>query len=108
MLLTPARRPPKRAQDDGRERYVFFSFPHTAISATGDVGVISRPNRPGDSCACGALAKVGGGARTLPARAATRARWALHTHAYLRLPLPAAASCSAWIATPSTLILSHL
>ncbi|KIY94340.1 low-co2 inducible protein lcib, partial [Monoraphidium neglectum] len=44
--------------DDGRERYVFFSFPHTAISATGDLGVISRPNRPGDSCACGALAKA--------------------------------------------------
>jgi hypothetical protein len=37
---------------------VFFSFPHTAINDAGELGVISRPNRPGDSCACGALAKV--------------------------------------------------
>jgi len=45
-------------QEDGRERYVFFSFPHTAINDAGEQGVISRPNRPGDSCACGALAKA--------------------------------------------------
>jgi hypothetical protein len=42
---------------------VFFSFPHTAINESGELGVISRPNRPGASCACGALAKVGGAAR---------------------------------------------
>jgi hypothetical protein len=55
----PATRPsPPKPQEDGRERYVFFSFPHTAINDAGDLGVISRPNRPGKSCACGALAKV--------------------------------------------------
>jgi hypothetical protein len=43
----------------GRERYVFFSFPHIAIDSTGKVGVISRPNRPGASAACGALLAVG-------------------------------------------------
>jgi hypothetical protein len=42
---------------DGRERYVFFSFPHIGIDAMGTVGAIPRPGRPGDSCACGALAK---------------------------------------------------
>ncbi|GBF93708.1 hypothetical protein Rsub_06811 [Raphidocelis subcapitata] len=44
--------------EDGRERYVFFSFPHTAIDGGGELGAISRPNRPGKSCACGALAKA--------------------------------------------------
>ncbi|KAL4431647.1 hypothetical protein ABPG77_001489 [Micractinium sp. CCAP 211/92] len=39
----------------GKERYVFFSFPHIAIGSNGDVGAISRPNRPGASSACGAL-----------------------------------------------------
>ncbi len=43
----------------GKERYVFFSFPHIAIDSTGKVGVISRPNRPGASAACGALLAVG-------------------------------------------------
>jgi hypothetical protein len=42
----------------GKERYVFFSFPHIGIDADGKVGNISRPGRPGDSCACGALAKA--------------------------------------------------
>jgi hypothetical protein len=42
---------------DGRERYVFFSFPHIAIDATGAVGALYRPGRPGVSCACGAMAK---------------------------------------------------
>jgi len=42
----------------GRERYVFFSFPHIAIDAAGNVGAISRPGRSGTSCACGALAKA--------------------------------------------------
>lgn len=40
----------------GRERYVFFSFPHISVDARARQGVISRPGRPGDSCACGALA----------------------------------------------------
>ena len=39
----------------GKERYVFFSFPHIAIDAAGAVGAIARPGRPGGSCACGAL-----------------------------------------------------
>eukprot|EP00200_Dunaliella_tertiolecta_P007906 CAMPEP_0202374188 /NCGR_PEP_ID=MMETSP1127-20130417/5069_1 /ASSEMBLY_ACC=CAM_ASM_000462 /TAXON_ID=3047 /ORGANISM="Dunaliella tertiolecta, Strain CCMP1320" /LENGTH=415 /DNA_ID=CAMNT_0048971285 /DNA_START=57 /DNA_END=1304 /DNA_ORIENTATION=- len=39
----------------GKEQYVFFSFPHIAIDSAGEVGKISRPNRPGASCACGAL-----------------------------------------------------
>ncbi|GAX83977.1 hypothetical protein CEUSTIGMA_g11402.t1 [Chlamydomonas eustigma] len=43
--------------DAGRERYVFFSFPHIAIDGEGKVGSISRPGRPGRSCACGALQK---------------------------------------------------
>ena len=36
---------------------MFFSFPHIAIDAAGNVGAISRPGRAGTSCACGALAK---------------------------------------------------
>ena len=39
----------------GKERYVFFSMPHIAIDSDGNVGGISRPNRPGASSACGAL-----------------------------------------------------
>ena len=39
----------------GKERYTFFSFPHISIDAAGNVGAISRPGRPGASCACGAL-----------------------------------------------------
>ncbi|GFR41691.1 hypothetical protein Agub_g2438 [Astrephomene gubernaculifera] len=39
----------------GKERYVFFSFPHIAIDSEGKVGAVSRPNRPGASAACGAL-----------------------------------------------------
>ncbi|CAG9460391.1 unnamed protein product [Pedinophyceae sp. YPF-701] len=39
----------------GKERYVFFSFPHIAIDATGKVGPIVRPGRPKVSGACGAL-----------------------------------------------------
>lgn len=31
-------------------------MPHIAVDAAGRQGVISRPGRPGDSCACGALA----------------------------------------------------
>ena len=41
--------------DHGRERYVFWAFPHIAIDPQGNVGRIRRPGRKGDSCACGAL-----------------------------------------------------
>ncbi len=41
----------------GRERYVFFSFPHIGIDSAGKVSAIARPGRAGTSCACGALAK---------------------------------------------------
>ncbi|KAL4426266.1 hypothetical protein ABPG77_009881 [Micractinium sp. CCAP 211/92] len=41
----------------GKERYVFFSFPHISINSRGEVGPMSRPGRPGQSCACGALIK---------------------------------------------------
>ena len=44
------------SQSTGRERYVFFAFPHIAINSAGEVGAISRPGRAGKSCACGALA----------------------------------------------------
>jgi len=43
------------SEGSGKERYVFFSFPHIAIDAEGEVGAISRPGRPGASTACGAL-----------------------------------------------------
>lgn len=43
------------SRTSGKERYVFFSFPHISIDAKGEVGAISRPGRPGMSCACGAL-----------------------------------------------------
>lgn len=45
-----------QAQGTGKERYVFFAFPHIAIDSTGELGAISRPGRPGVSCACGAMA----------------------------------------------------
>ncbi len=40
---------------NGRERYVYFSLPHIAIDDQGEIGVCSRPGRPGTSGACGAL-----------------------------------------------------
>jgi len=39
----------------GRERYVFFSFPHIAIDSEGNLGAVARPGRAGRSCACGPL-----------------------------------------------------
>lgn len=39
----------------GKERYVFFSFPHIGIDSTGVVGAIHRPGRANSSAACGAL-----------------------------------------------------
>eukprot|EP00878_Enallax_costatus_P000335 GHUV01000414.1.p1 GENE.GHUV01000414.1~~GHUV01000414.1.p1 ORF type:complete len:449 (+),score=146.99 GHUV01000414.1:109-1455(+) len=44
--------------ENGKERYVFFSFPHIAIDSEGKIGAIARPNRPGASAACGALIKT--------------------------------------------------
>ena len=40
---------------DGKERYVFYSFPHIAIDGEGRVGVCEREGRCGESGACGAL-----------------------------------------------------
>jgi len=40
---------------DGKERYVFYSFPHIAIDDKGRIGVCAREGRHGDSSACGAL-----------------------------------------------------
>lgn len=48
---------PLAASQGGRERYVFFSFPHVAQDSTGEMGSISRPGRAKKSCACGALLK---------------------------------------------------
>jgi hypothetical protein len=45
-------------QASGKERYVFFSFPHIGIDAEGVVGNISRPGRSSISCACGAVIKA--------------------------------------------------
>jgi hypothetical protein len=46
------------SKGSGKERYVFFSFPHISIDSRGTIGDISRPGRPGSSCACGALNKA--------------------------------------------------
>jgi hypothetical protein len=46
------------SKGSGKERYVFFSFPHISVDARGEIGTISRPGRPGSSCACGALNKA--------------------------------------------------
>ncbi|GAB4823828.1 hypothetical protein N2152v2_010874 [Parachlorella kessleri] len=45
-------------ETSGKERYVFFSFPHIGIDSKGVVGNISRPGRSGMSCACGAVIKA--------------------------------------------------
>ena len=44
--------------ESGKERYVFLSFPHIALSPYNDPGVLCRPGRPGKSSACGALLKA--------------------------------------------------
>lgn len=44
--------------ESGKERYVFFSFPHIAVSPFHKPGVLTRSGRPGDSAACGALVKA--------------------------------------------------
>ena len=53
--FSPTLPPPPLHLAQGKERYVFFSFPHIAIDSEGEVGAISRPNRAGASSACGAL-----------------------------------------------------
>lgn len=45
-------------ETSGKERYVFFSFPHIGIDSAGVVGNISRPGRSAMSCACGAVIKA--------------------------------------------------
>jgi len=42
-------------QREGRNRYVFFSFPHIAINSKGELGALSRPGQDATSSACGAL-----------------------------------------------------
>jgi len=39
----------------GKERYVFYAFPHIAIGARGQLGVCKRTGRTENSKACGAL-----------------------------------------------------
>jgi Limiting CO2-inducible proteins B/C beta carbonyic anhydrases len=39
----------------GRERYIFFAFPHIAVDEKGEPAAIFRPGREGKSSACGAL-----------------------------------------------------
>lgn len=41
--------------EEGKERYVFYAFPHIAIDAEGEVGRCERSGRHGQSTACGAL-----------------------------------------------------
>jgi hypothetical protein len=40
---------------DGKERYVYYAFPHIAIGSEGQLGLCRRKGREGDSNACGAL-----------------------------------------------------
>ena len=40
---------------DGKERYVYYAFPHVAIDADGKIGVCKRRGRKEKSSACGAL-----------------------------------------------------
>ncbi len=43
---------------DGRERYVYFAFPHIAIDENGTLGNCRRSGRQALSQACGALIKI--------------------------------------------------
>ncbi|MGD9850739.1 MAG: hypothetical protein AB7T38_05695 [Nitrospirales bacterium] len=43
---------------DGRERYVYFAFPHIAIDESGNPGKCRRSGRQALSQACGALLKI--------------------------------------------------
>jgi len=46
---------PAIVQEAGKQRYVFFSFPHIAINSKGEIGALSRPGQDATSSACGAL-----------------------------------------------------
>ena len=48
---------PLQPEGATREKYIFFSFPHVAVNAAGELGEVSREARP-HSHACGALLKV--------------------------------------------------
>ncbi len=41
--------------EDGRERYLYFAFPHIGIDARGEIGLCYRSGRKERSHACGAL-----------------------------------------------------
>ena len=41
--------------EDGRERYVYFAFPHIGVEARGEIGLCYRSGRKELSHACGAL-----------------------------------------------------
>jgi len=41
--------------EGGRQRYVFYAFPHIGISDTGKLGEVERPGHDAPSTACGAL-----------------------------------------------------
>jgi len=43
---------------DGKERYIFYSFPHIAIDGSGKIGVCNRVGRESESSACGALGAI--------------------------------------------------
>jgi hypothetical protein len=45
---------------DGRERYIFYAFPHIALGESGEVGLCFRTGRDEPSTACGALAALQG------------------------------------------------
>eukprot|EP00271_Cylindrocystis_brebissonii_P021611 TRINITY_DN782_c0_g2_i1.p1 TRINITY_DN782_c0_g2~~TRINITY_DN782_c0_g2_i1.p1 ORF type:complete len:275 (+),score=58.51 TRINITY_DN782_c0_g2_i1:222-1046(+) len=49
---------PSQATGQPIQRYIFFAFPHTAVSETGGVGDIFRRGRDAISHACGALIAV--------------------------------------------------
>lgn len=44
-----------KCEEAGKQRYVFFSFPHIAINSKGEIGALSRPGQDATSSACGAL-----------------------------------------------------
>ncbi|GAQ84874.1 hypothetical protein KFL_002100040 [Klebsormidium nitens] len=55
---------PDRDQDGKiREKYVFFAFPHVAVSADGAEGMVQRIGREKISSACGALIAIQGEAK---------------------------------------------
>lgn len=47
-----------------REKYIFFAFPHVAVSANGEEGLVQRIGREKISSACGALLAIQGEAKS--------------------------------------------